>query len=108
MADNMEIDPVNHIEIREGKPVIAETGHKVALIASIYVHKHASIKWILENYDLTPAQLHAAISYYYDHEEALDRYLQEGDELVKRIGIPSSEVIERMRERQRKGARDEK
>ena len=98
----MEIAPINHIEIRDGIPVIAETGHKVAIIASIYVHHHAPVEWILENYDLTPAQVHAAISYYYDHEEALDRYLQEGDELAKQVGTPLSEVIERMRERQRK------
>jgi uncharacterized protein (DUF433 family) len=98
----MQIAPINYIEIRDGKPLIAGTGLKVAIIAPMYVRYNVPIDWIAENYDLTPAQIHAAISYYYDHAEELDRFVQEGEELVKRIGIPSSEVIERMRERQRK------
>jgi len=98
----MPIAPINHIEIRNGVPVIAETGHKVALIAPAYVHGEASIEWIVENFDLTPAQIHAAISYYYDHVEEIEQYLREGDELVRQVGISSEEVLERMRQRQRK------
>jgi uncharacterized protein (DUF433 family) len=95
----MEIAPINHIEIRNGKPLIAGTGIKVANIATMYVHLHTSMEWIVENYDLTPAQIHAALSYYYDHAEELDRDVREGDELARQIGTPSSEVLARMRAR---------
>jgi uncharacterized protein (DUF433 family) len=95
----MQIAPINHIEIRDGNPVIAGTSLKVAIIATMYVHYDVSIEWIAENYDLTPAQIHAALSYYYDHAAELDRFIQEGDELAKQIGIPSNEVLEQMRQR---------
>ena len=102
----MQLAPVNHIEIRNGVPVIAETGHKVALIAPAYVRGDASIEWIVENFDLTPAQVHAAISYYYDHVEEIEQYLQEGDELVRRVGISSEEHLEEIRRRQHDNASD--
>ena len=102
----MDTAPINHIEIRNGVPVIAETGHKVALIAPAYVHGEASIEWILENFDLTPAQIHAAISYYYDHAEEIEQYLREGDELVRRVGISSKEHLEEIRQRKSTGANE--
>lgn len=88
-----------YIEIRDGRPVIAGTGLKVAIIASMYLQGDAPVDWIAENYDLTPAQIYAALSYYYDHAEELDRYLQEGEEFVRQVGTPSSDVLERMRKR---------
>lgn len=97
----MNIAPINYIELRDGVPVIAGTGLKVAIIATAYVHHDTPIEWLVENYDLTPAQVHAALSYYYDHAEELDRYVQEGDELARKIGISSTEVLEKMRQRQR-------
>jgi uncharacterized protein (DUF433 family) len=102
----MQIAPINHIEIRDGNPVIAGTGLKVAIIATTYVHHDVSIDWIAQNYDLTPAQIHAALSYYYDHAAELDRFIQEGDDLAKQIGIPSTEVLEQRRQRQRTNDED--
>jgi uncharacterized protein (DUF433 family) len=95
----MQIAPINYIEIRDGSPLIAGTGVKVAIIANMHVHHQTPIEWIVENYDLTPAQIHAALSYYYDHTEELDRYIQEGDELARQHGTPSSEILEQMRQR---------
>lgn len=97
----MQLAPINHIEIRNGVPVIAETGHKVALIAPAYVRGDASIEWIVENFDLTLAQVHAAISYYYDHAEEIEQYLREGDDLARRVGISSEEHLEEIRRRKR-------
>ncbi len=94
--------PINYVEIRDGRPVIAGTGLKVAIIANMIVHNDTPIPWVVENYDLTPAQIHAALSYYYDHAEELDRYIQEGDELAKQYGISSEEVLKKMRDRQQK------
>jgi uncharacterized protein (DUF433 family) len=102
----MQVAPINHIEIRNDRPVIARTGHKVAIIANMYVQGDAPIDWIVENYDLTPAEIHAALSYYYDHAEELDRYLEEGDALVRKIGISTDEHIEQIRRRSSKNASD--
>jgi uncharacterized protein (DUF433 family) len=98
----MQIAPINYIEIRDNRPLIAGTGIKVAIIANMIVHHNTSIDWIVENYDLTPAQIHAALSYYYDHAEELDRYVREGDELARQLGVSSEEVLKAMRERQKK------
>ncbi len=99
----MQIAPINYIEIRNGRALIAGTGLKVGIIANMHVHHGVPIEWIVENYDLTPAQIHAALSYYYDHAEELDRYIREGDELAEKYGTPSSEVLERMRQRKNRG-----
>jgi uncharacterized protein (DUF433 family) len=96
------IAPINYIEIRDSRPVIAETGLKVAIIANMIVHHDTSIPWVVENYDVTLAQIHAALSYYYDHAEELDRFVQEGDELAKKYGVSSEDMLEKIRERKQK------
>ncbi len=98
----MGITPINYIEIHNDSAIVAGTGIKIANIAAMYVHLHTPVDWIAENYGLTPAQIHAALSYYYDHREEIDREIQEGDDLAKQIGIPSSEALARMRERQKR------
>jgi len=95
----MGIAPINHIEIHDGRAVVA--GIKVANIAAIYVHQQTPIEWIVENYDLTPAQIHAALSYYYDHREEIDREIQTGGDLAQQSGIPSSDMLAQMRKRQK-------
>jgi uncharacterized protein (DUF433 family) len=97
----MEFAPINYIEIRDGCPLIAGTGLTVAVIATMHVQQHVPIEWIAENYELTPAQIYAALSYYYDHAEELDRYVQAGDELAQQIGTSSSELLKRMQARQK-------
>jgi uncharacterized protein (DUF433 family) len=95
----MTIAPINYIEIRNDRAIVAGTGIKVSFIGTMHVKNHTPIEWIIENYDLTPAQVHAALSYYYDHQEQLDKEVAEGDELAQKIGTPSSEVLARMRKR---------
>src|SRR5687767_8327150 len=91
--------PINYIEIRDNRARIAGTGIKVANIATMVVHINTSIEWIVENYDLTPAQIYAALSYYYDHQEEIDQQVREGEELARQYGTPSSEILEQMRQR---------
>ena len=93
----MEIAPINHIEIHNGRAVVG--GVKVANIAALYVHLGTSISWIVENYDLSPAQIHAALSYYYDHREEIEREIKAGDDLAKQTGLPSKDVLAQMRDR---------
>ena len=99
----MQIAPINYIEIRDNRARIAGTGIKVANIAIMVVKLNTSIDWIVENYDLTPAQIHAALSYYYDHQEEIEQQVQDGEELARQYGTPSSEILERMRQRKNPG-----
>jgi uncharacterized protein (DUF433 family) len=82
----MTIVSIDHIEIREGKPRITGTRIRVHDIANTYVHAKQSVEWIVENFEVTPAQIYAALSYYYDHQEQIDREIREGDELAREAG----------------------
>lgn len=94
------IAPINHIELREnGSAVIAGTGLKVHVIAPMFVSGEATAEWIMETYELTPAQFYAALSYYYDHQTEIDEYLRETHEWLEKHAVKSSDLIARMQAR---------
>jgi uncharacterized protein (DUF433 family) len=68
-----------HITINpRGVPCIDETRHRVIDIVADHVAHGYSAAQIVEQYpDLTPAQVHAALTYYYDHQAELDAALME-------------------------------
>ena len=80
--------PVSHIEIAEGKfGQRAYVGKRMAVELVAYAYLNGgSIEWISENFGLTHAQIHAALSYYYDNQEDLDRQVQEGMKLAQQLG----------------------
>jgi uncharacterized protein (DUF433 family) len=56
-----------------GIPCIDGARHRVIDIVADHVAHGYSAAQIVEQYpDLTPAQVHAALTYYYDHQAALD------------------------------------
>ncbi len=65
-------DPEEH----GGKPFIAGKGITVHYLAQLY-----NLGWTVADltgeFDLTPGQVHAALSYYFDHQEAMDREINE-------------------------------
>ncbi|ETX02591.1 MAG: hypothetical protein ETSY1_02995 [Candidatus Entotheonella factor] len=63
-----------HVTINsKGRPCIDGTRHRVIDIAADHVAHGYSAAQIVEHYpDLTPAQVHAALAYYYDHQDAMD------------------------------------
>jgi uncharacterized protein (DUF433 family) len=91
---------VNYIE---GSTVtharIIGRGVKVEVIAVMYVYNHQTIDWIADNFDLTPAQIHAALAYYYDHRAEFDRDIEKGERLAEEIGTPMTELIEKAKRR---------
>ena len=60
-------------EIRGGRPRIADTRIAVADIALMYLRLGRSLEEIAGKYDLPLAAAYAAMAYYYDHREELDR-----------------------------------
>jgi len=66
-----------HITINpRGLPCIDGTRHRVIDIVADHVAHGYSAAQIVEQYlDLTPAQVHAALTYYYDHQAELDAAL---------------------------------
>jgi uncharacterized protein (DUF433 family) len=73
-----------HIEQRpDGKLFISGTPFKVRQI----VLDHVAYGWAAEEIQrqhpqLSMGQVHAALTYYYDHKEELDREIEQGQELA--------------------------
>jgi uncharacterized protein (DUF433 family) len=70
----MSVVSYPHIELRpDGTAVISETTTKVIEIVQDHLAHHWSADEILRQYPyLSLAKIHAALTYYYDHQQALD------------------------------------
>lgn len=100
----MAVETRNYVEIRDGKLCLAGSRVTVEDIAALYVWNDSSPEWIVENYDVTLAQIYGALAYYYDHKDQIDREMAEAEELAHQIAIPSDELLAKMRARQQKPA----
>lgn len=105
--------PIAHIvsdaEKKRGKPHIAGTGITVQYIAELY-NLDYSVQDIAEGFDLTPGQVHAALSYYFDHKSEIDASIKQEREATKaqlhelehkRLAISADEFRRRIEARQR-------
>ncbi len=73
-------DPSKH----GGKPRIAGKGILVQHIAALHNHGW-TVEDLLTEYDLTPGEAYAALSYYFDHKEAIDQAIQDDETRVDRL-----------------------
>jgi len=61
-----------------GRPAIDHT--RVRVLNIVYLHKEGySPEQMLEEYPLTLAQVHAALAYYYDHQDEIEGYIKEDE-----------------------------
>ncbi|MGO8750844.1 MAG: DUF433 domain-containing protein [Thermoguttaceae bacterium] len=78
-----------HIEITPGvaggKPRIA--GHRITVqnIAVWHERLGKTADDIADEHDLTLSEVYAALAYYFDHREEIDRSLEEGEAFVEAI-----------------------
>jgi uncharacterized protein (DUF433 family) len=77
-----------HIEIVEGalgpKPRIVGHNIRVEDVMNWYENQGMSVSEILEQFPtITRADVHAALDYYWDHKDELDRLWAEGDAWVE-------------------------
>lgn len=102
----MVILPTNqqYIEITPGvlggKPRM--TGRRIAVeqIAVMYLEMGQSVEEIARDYNLSPASVHAAMVYYYEHREEIERHrakMLARIEQIKRNSSPSK-LQEKLRE----------
>ncbi len=91
--EQVNFPPVSHIEIRNGQARIAGRNVKVKMVISRLIHgAGATVEEVMEQYHLSRAEVHAVLTYYYDHKEAIDRFFEE-EERFAREHIPSIEVL---------------
>ena len=88
--------------VRFGKPRIARTRITVSDVASMYLEGKRSLEDIADTFDLSLASVFAAMSYYYDHREEIDRRTREGREFAKEfMRKHPSPLQEKLRARKR-------
>jgi uncharacterized protein (DUF433 family) len=74
---------------RDGEPHFAGRHLAVETVVNAYVNGGLSIEDIVRGYDLTPAQIYAALSYYYDHQDEIRAIWQEHERITDRL-VPSA------------------
>ncbi len=90
---------VSDPKIRSGRPVIAGTGITVEDVAIATVYHSQDADGIAAWYDLTLAQVHAALAYYYEHKAEIDASIRErrrmADELKEQLGGGRNSLLPR-------------
>ena len=93
----MTVISVEHIALREnGTPYIVGKGVKVAYIANLFTRHNWSIETIAAEHDLSVADVHAALAYYYDHKDEIDLRINEGADLAKQTGTSINDLRHRV------------
>jgi excisionase family DNA binding protein len=80
--------------VLSGSPRIDGRRISVHMIADQYVNHGVSIERLAESFELTPAQIHAALAYYYDHRAEIDVLIAENDAAMERSSpytVPEAE-----------------
>ena len=71
--------------IRNGRPCIADTSIEVSVIVIAKIVHGLEPDEIAADYDLSLAQVYAALAYYYDNKQALDRLIHERRQLAMKL-----------------------
>jgi uncharacterized protein (DUF433 family) len=97
------IVPLNLIEIVEGafrkKARIVGTVFTVEEIVAMHLLNGVSIEELVEDYGLTRAGIHAALAYYYTHQDEIDEGIRQHDRLIRENATPLSALIEKAQQR---------
>lgn len=93
-----------HIGIKPGycggQPHILGHRIKVKHVAIWYERMGLSPDEIVSSHPgITLAQVHAALAYYYDHRDEIDRSIREGEELADKIRAGAPSIFEKARQR---------
>jgi excisionase family DNA binding protein len=81
--ENVIVTPVQIVQTPDvlgGKPRIEGRRISVEHVIGHIVYRQWSFEQMREAFDLRPAEIHAALAYYHDHKEAIDRAITEEDE----------------------------
>jgi uncharacterized protein (DUF433 family) len=73
MAQHIEITP----EVRGGRPYLAGTRIAVSDVVLMHLRLAQTLEEIAGKYDLSLAAVYAAMTYYYDHRDEIERDLEE-------------------------------
>lgn len=80
-------DPAKH----GSKPRIAGTGLTVQYTAELH-NLDWTVNDLVEHFNLTPGQVYAALSYYFDHRAEIDQAIQKGRQKARTALLESGAV----------------
>jgi uncharacterized protein (DUF433 family) len=81
-----------------GRPRIAGTRMRVKDV--VYFHRVGwSVETISDQFDITPGQIYAALSYYFDHQAEIDEDMQRDREFARSVEGKSDELRRRIEAR---------
>lgn len=77
-----------------GKPRIAGRRITVQNIAIWHEQLGKSVDEICDAYDLEPAEVHAALAYYFDHRADIDRSVREGEAIAAELRLKTPSLLD--------------
>lgn len=82
-----------HPDIAGGKPHVQ--GHRITVHNIVIWHEQMaySVDEIANEYDLTLAEIYAALAYYYDHKDAVDTEIQQSETFVETLRVKSPSLL---------------
>lgn len=92
-------------ETNPGKAILTRRHLKAEIVAAIIVYTGATIDETMAYYDLTRSEVHAALTYYYDNKEVIDRGFAEAETYVRTYGTDIKDKIAELQARMK--ARDD-
>lgn len=104
MTDQIII-PINYIERKPGsdKYRVAGKGVTVEFLSRLIDAPEWPMERICQNYGLTPAEVHAAWAFYYDHQPEIDRRIEDAaarfDAAAEEDAEQRTHVMRRFREK---------
>ena len=93
---------INHVRIEDNVAYVKDHGYlKAEMVARMHTDEGCSIETVMEHYQLTAAEVHACLTYYYDNQTVLDAEEASVRAEVKANAIKGSEHLEKLRARQK-------
>ena len=74
---------VSNPKIRNGRPIIAGTTLRVQDVAAHHIYRHYTPEELAYQLQISLAQVHAALAYYYAHKDEIDQQIEEDDRLIR-------------------------
>lgn len=97
MAEFVKI--TQYIKLNQrGTPVLAGTNTSIVPIGVAH-ENGVSEESLLDQYSISRAQLHAALSYFYEHRDDLREYQAETERLLQQHGVDGWEALDKLDKR---------
>jgi uncharacterized protein (DUF433 family) len=93
------IKHIEHIVIDNEIAYTQNRRVKVRMIAAKYLEAGENIESIAEHYNITLADVHAALAFYYDNRAMFDELDRRNQEQVGRYGISAEDHLAQIRSR---------